>query len=198
MTPTAMCIFLAMVSGLEAFAQGISSPPPDDAHDGFFTLGTQPQTSGVAGSMTGAAHGLVNFEGLLARSDGDTLSIELPDERVMRFQLNPKTGYTPDGNTGRLAAFRIADVVSVQAEVKARGYFVARSVRFVRRPSMEEQAETLQCPEVTYREEENIIGGAAVDPEHDNRKLSLVAKPGAIAVNAGATGAAGAEGNDLI
>jgi hypothetical protein len=165
MTRTATWIFLAMVSGVEAFAQVISDQSPDEGpfSGGIFSPIRSPESSGQSPSSLGiSSRGIVNFEGLLARSDGDTLSIELPDERVMRFQLNERTRYVPDGPSGRLAAFRITDVVSVQAQAESEGYFLARSVRFVRNPSPAEQAEILQCPEVNYRWEENVIGSATV------------------------------------
>jgi len=189
MTRTGTWIFLALVSALEAFAQAISDQPAKEApfSGGSFTSG-------------GAAvpRGAVNFEGLLARSDGSTLSIELPDERVIRFQLNERTLYLPESSPGRLAAFHITDVVSVEAEAKGQGYFLARRVRFIRKPSPAEQSEILQCPEVGYRWEENVIDSAMVDPDRDSRKLSLVAKPDAILASAEGKPALGDLGGDLI
>jgi hypothetical protein len=175
MRRTATWMFLAIVSGVEAFAQVISDHGSDEAPSGA-----------------------VKFEGALARADGQTLSIELPDERVIRFQLNDQTRYMPDGPSGRLAAFRIADVVSVQAESSGNGLFVARSVRFVRKPSAAEQAEVLQSPEMYYRPDENAIEGAAVDPQGDNRRLSLVAKPEPILERAEDKAEPGAAGDDLL
>ena len=207
MTRTAISIALAMVSGLEAFAQVAASQSPDEGSSsgGFFTLGVSPTASGLslgssAGSSAGptgsSARNVVNFQGLLARSDGKTLSIELEDERVIRFRLNERTLYTPDGPPGRLAAFRITDVVSVEAAVERKGNYLARSVRFVRKPSPAEQAEVLQCPEVNYQWEENVIDSATVDPGRESRKLSLVAKPGAIPESTGDQAAPGAAGDD--
>src|ERR1700689_1215664 len=180
MTRTATWFFLAMASALEAFAQVISDQSAKETpfSGGVFVSGVP---SGPNGESPGvSSSGVVNFEGLLARSDGSTLSIELPDQRVIRFQLNQWTRYSPESPPGRLAAFRITDVVSGEAEAKNQGYFLARSVRFVRKPSPAEQSEILQCPEVAYRWEENVIDGAPVDPDRDSRKLSLVAKPNAI------------------
>jgi hypothetical protein len=201
MTRTATWIFLGMVSGVGAFAQVISDHAADEAPAsiGLSLPGlSSPLTGPPAGSSPGASRGVVNFEGLLVRSDGDTLSIELPDERVLRFQLDPRTRYIPDGPQARLAAFRIADVVLVEAATEAKGYFLARSVRFIRKPSPAEQAEVLQCPEMTYRWEENAIGGATLDPAEDSRKLSLVGKPEALVEPAADGPTPGADGDDLI
>jgi hypothetical protein len=183
MTRTVAWIFLAMLSGMEGFAQAVSDPPP-----------------GALDSLADAARSRKpsNFEGLLARSDGNTLSIELADGRVMRFQLDAHTRYAPDGPAERLAAFRIADVVSVEAAITTRGYFPARSVRFVRRASAAEQAEVLQCPEANYRVDDNVIGSVTLDPEQDSRKLSLMAKPAPILESTGAPLTPGAVGDDLI
>jgi hypothetical protein len=178
-TTTVVWIFVALVSGLEAFAQVTDDTPPG----GFFTPGPIPIGPAVATPLSGtggSSRGAASFEGLLARSDGDTLSIELPDERVMRFQLKPQTRYLPDGPAAHLAAFRIADVVSVEAISEARGYFTARSVRFLRKATLAEQAELLQSPEVNYRWENNVIDSAAIDSKQDTRKLSLVGKPAAL------------------
>jgi hypothetical protein len=177
MTRTATWIFLAIFSTLEGFAQVISDQSAKETpfSGGVFITGIPPGPNRE--SPSGSASGVVNFEGLLARSDGSTLSIELPDQRVIRFQLNERTRYSPESSPGRLAAFRITDVVSVEAEARNPGYFLARSVRFVRKPTPAEQSEILQCPEVAYRWEENVIDGATVDPDRDSRKLSLVDKP---------------------
>jgi len=196
-TTTVVWIFLAIVSCLEAFAQ-VSDEPASPG--GFFTPGPFPVGPAVATPLSGAgvsSRGAAKFEGLLARSDGDTLSIELPDERVMRFQLNQQTHYLPDGPAGRLGAFRIADVVSVEAATEPRGYFTARSVRFLRKPTPGEQAELLQCPEINYRWENNVIDSAMMDSKHDSRKLSLVAKPEALVEPASNKLPAG-DGDDLI
>jgi hypothetical protein len=194
MTRIAIWMFLALLCGVEAFAQVIPDHAPAQAPSsgGFFTLG--------AGSEKphGSSHGVVKFEGVLARADGETLSIELPDERVIRFQVNDRTQYAPDGPSQRLAAFRMTDVMSVEAEARDNASLLARSVRFVRKPSAAEQAEVLQCPEMHYRWEENVIEGARVDPERDNRKLSLVAKPEAILESAADKAAPGPVGGDLI
>ncbi|MGP0072323.1 MAG: hypothetical protein ACLPWF_10355 [Bryobacteraceae bacterium] len=179
MTRAATWIFLAMGFGAGACAQ-VKSDPSAEPPDGFtLTMGTA-----TLSSSSSSTHKLVRFEGLLARSDGQTLSIELPDERVMRFRLDAKTRYSPEGTSGRLAGFRTADVVEVKAEPAERGYFLAHSVAFIRRPSAEEQAEVLQCPELNYRREENVIESVSIDPARDNRRLSLVAKPDAMPASA--------------
>jgi hypothetical protein len=186
-TRTTTCIFFALVSGVETFAQVRSDQPLDQTR-----------------SSDGSARKLVSFEGLLARSDGDTLSIELADQRVMRFKLDTKTRYLPDDPAGRLAAFRVTDVVEVKADVAEKGYSLARSVRFVRRPTADEETEILQSPEVNYHQEDNVISSAPLDPARDTRKLSLVAKPNPISTiselqsrNSKSAPGAGVEG-DLI
>lgn len=179
-THTATWVFLAVLSGSAAFPQVI----PDQSSEVPFSIGINGplgSASFPARHSTGySGRSEVTFEGLLARSDGETLSVELADERVIRFQLSALTRYVPDGTSGRLSAFRIADIVSVQADVKDETNILAHSVKFVRRPSEAEQAEVLQSPEIDYRWEHNVIGNATVDPAQDNRKLSLVAKPVAI------------------
>jgi hypothetical protein len=195
MTRTATWIFLAMVSGSEAFAQAVSNQSSDETPAAGAVFKVGPTSGQLSGS---SPKGAEKFEGVLARSDGQTLSIELQDERVIRFQLNEHTRYAPDGPEGRLAAFRIADVVSVQAEADSKGYFVARSVRFVRKPSAAEQADVLQCPEMNYRVDDNVIEGATVDPRRDNRKLSLVAKPAPILESVEDKASPGAASDDLI
>ncbi len=194
MTRTVTWIFLAILSGLEAFAQTSSEPSIDATPRMTINgLAVEPSTS-----PAGSPRGDMKYEGVLARSDGDTLSIALPDGRVMRFQLNGRTRYAPDGATGRLFAFHIADVVSVEAAASSRGYFPAYSVWFVRKPSAAEQADVLQCPEVNYRSEENVIENATVDSEHDSRKLNLLAKPAAILETTGTLRTPAALGDDLI
>lgn len=194
MTRTATWIFLAAVSVSQALPQAIS----DQSSDNHFSISIGGSSLSSGQSLGSSDHAMVKFEGLLARSDGDTLSIELPDERVIRFQLNQLTRYTPNGPAGRLAAFRVADVVSVQAEVKGEGYLLARSVQFVRKPSAKEQAEVLQCPEVSYRWEENVIDSAIVDPVADSRRLSLVAKPAALLESAETKVSRADAGEELI
>lgn len=77
----------------------------------------------------------VTLEGLLARSDGDTLSIELSDQRVVRFQLKEKTRFKADGGAEDLTAFRASDFIEVDAEVDGQGFLDARSARFIRKSS---------------------------------------------------------------
>jgi hypothetical protein len=203
MTRTVVWIFLPVLSSLEALAQTVSDRPTEDAPPsrGIFMQGRSPESAGPLGSLADPARASrkpMNFEGPLARSDGDTLSIELEDGRVMRFQLDEHTRYAPEGPAGRLAAFRIADVVSVEAATASKGYFLARSVHFVRKASAAEQADLLQCPEVNYRVDENVIGNVTLKPKQDSRKLSLMAKPAPILETTGALQTPGAVGDDLI
>jgi len=191
------CLFLALVSGFEALPQAGPVQTPESS----LRIGISGPTGSLSspGQSTGfPKHGEAKFEGLLARSDGRTLSIELPDERILRFQLNESTRYLPEGATGGLAAFRIADVVSIQAQVRDGSDFVARIVQFVRNPTTAEQAEVLQCPEVDYESDHNVVGNAAVDPAQDNRKLSLVSKPVAISEGFSDNPAPAEGGDDLI
>jgi hypothetical protein len=189
-TRAATWMFLAAVFGGEAFSQVASDTTVTERSSslGGFTLGGSSMTGLGSGGSSGAAHKIVRFEGLLAHADGLTLSIELADQRVMRFRLDAKTRYLPKGGAGKLSDFRLADVVEVKAESADRGYFSARSVAFLRVPAPEEIAEVLQSPEVGYRQEENVIESISVDPDHDTRKLSLVAKPEALAVSANLEG----------
>lgn len=191
-------VFLAVMSGFSAFPQ----VAPDQASDVPFSTGVG--INGPLGSFSSPGHsrgyaqrGETNFEGLLVRSDGETLSVELADGRVMRLQVNQSTRYLPDAPSAVLSAFRIADVVSVQAEVRDETTILARTVRFVRKPSPAEQAEVLQSPEVDYRWEHDVIGDATVDPAQDSRKLTLVAKP--VAISDGfSDNRTSAGGDDLI
>jgi hypothetical protein len=174
-------IFLATLSDMEAFAQAVPTSDNTPQLDGIFLQGRSQRTLGSAqGSDLGRSGRKETFEGLLARADANTLSIELPDGRVMRFQLDEHTRFLPNGQPGPLTGFHIADVASVEATADTKGYFLARSVRFVRKPSAAEQADVLQCPETSYRVEENVIGNVEVDPEQDSRKLGLMAKPAAL------------------
>jgi hypothetical protein len=201
MARSAIWIFLAMASGLALSAQVTSDHGSDESpvSGATVTLGGLSTTpSGPSAGSSRGSRGAFNFEGVLARSDGQTLSIELADERVMRFQLNQRTRYVPDGQPGSLSAFRITDVVSVEAVEESKGHFLARTVRFVRKPSPAEQADVFQSPEMNYRPEDNVIGNAPVDTGQDSRKLSLVAKPAAILEPAGDKPAPGTAGDNLI
>lgn len=131
----------------------------------------------------------IRFQGALARSDGQTLSIQLHDTRIVRFRLNPDTRYSSAGTAvsarTSLAAFRVADFVEVKAEAVDHGYLLARSVVFLRKASAEEQAQVLESPEFNYRREQNVIAGGSIDPLRDPRRLSPAAKPGALPARAG-------------
>jgi hypothetical protein len=181
MTRAKTGILLGVFAAAEAFAQVASDPAAERTQPaaGLTTgLGTFGSSSG---SPSGSpSHNAVRFEGLLARSDGQTLSIELADKRVIRFRVDAKTRYLRNGAAERLAAFRIADVVEVKADPGERGYFLARSLSFLRRPSADEQAEVLESPELNYRQEQNVIESITIDPAADTRRLRLVAKPEAI------------------
>lgn len=138
----------------------------------------------VASALDSASQRPGNFEGVLARSDGQTLSIQLHDTRIVRFRLDGSTRYAPAGGSATLAAFRIADFVEVKAEPVDQGYLLARTVTFLRKASAEEEGEVLESPELNYRREENAIASASLDAAQDTRRLSLVAKPDALAPRA--------------
>jgi hypothetical protein len=121
----------------------------------------------------------VRLEGLLARTDGETLSIELHDERVVRFRLDEKTRYQPETPPDDLRSFRVADFIEVQSEVDGGGFLRARFVHFLRTPSGGEKAEVFQNPEMIHRWRQNELGGTAA-PDDDDRRLSAIEKPGAI------------------
>jgi len=168
MSRAAICIFLATAFSFEAYAQLIFRRP-------------SPQDPTSPGSSSGLARDRFDFEGLSARSDGETLSVELRDQRVIRFRLDERTRYKPERPPENLTSFRMTDFVGVEAEVDAKGYLVARSVRFIRRASPEEQAEILQSPELLQPGRENVLDSGGVDLPGDDRRLNLVAKPKAIA-----------------
>lgn len=134
----------------------------------------------VASAADSTLQKAIRFEGVLARSDGQTLSIQLHDRRIVRFRLDADTRYSAAGARARLAAFRMADFVEVKAEAVDHGYLLARSVTFRRKASAEEEAEVLESPELDYRREENVIGSASLDRVQDARRLRLVAKPDAL------------------
>jgi hypothetical protein len=119
----------------------------------------------------------VNLEGLLIRSDGETLSIELPDQCVIRFQLRERTRYKLEGPREDLTSFHMADVVKVESEVDGKGYLVARSVGFVRAASLQEKQEILQSPELRQLWAKNLLRNDGMDLP--NRSLSIAPKPNA-------------------
>ena len=170
MSPAAARIFFAMVPAVELFAQATDSRP------------SAQRLVSLAWPF-GPPHSSVHFEGLLVRSDGETFSIELRDERVIRFRLDSGTQYKPSGTLESLAGFHMADVVAVESEVDSKGYLTAHSVRFVRSAMASEKAKILQCPELWQRWRANVIGTILNDPALDTRKLSLVAKPGGMEID---------------
>jgi len=84
---------------------------------------------------------------MLAHSDGETLSIELPDQRDVRFLLNDQTRYKPERGPDQLSEFYVTDVVRVDSEV------------------------------VMQRWRASVLRGQSVDVAQDDRRLSLVAAP---------------------
>ena len=167
MSQGATWIFLAIAFNFAAFAQA-----PGGLASVF--------TPASPGWPFGPPHRHVRLEGVLECSDGETLSVELHDQRVIRFRLDERTRYKPDAPPEQLSSFHAADVVAVEAEVDGKGYLVAHTVRFVRTGSPAEKAKILQSPEVLQRWRENLIGANGIDPAADDRKLSQVAKPKAI------------------
>src|SRR5258708_3972254 len=112
----------------------------------------------------------VSFEGILARSDGQTLSIELHDQRIIRFQLDDRTRYKPNGMPESLTTFHVTDVIAVESEVDGKGDLVAHSVGFIRRASPEEQAEIFRNPEIMHRWGENELCSTSMDSSGDDRR----------------------------
>jgi hypothetical protein len=174
-------IVLAMSAGSAALAQVPSDQSKEPIEPAAGVTITGFGSFGTAGASSGlGSHKIGRFEGLLARADGQTLSIALADQRVIRFRLDSKTRYLREGAAARLSGFRIADFVEVKADEAEHGYSLARSVSFLRKPTAGEEAEILQSPEVNYRHEENVIESIDIDPAKDTRRLSLVAKPDAL------------------
>jgi len=128
----------------------------------------------------GPPHRRVMLTGVLTRADFETLGIELPDQQIIRFRVDEKTQYKPNGTPEKLTTFRVSDVVSVDAEVDSKGYLLARSVRFARRASADEQAEIFHSPELMQKWSDNVLAPNADEHSGDDRRLSAVAKPNAI------------------
>lgn len=189
-------LLLLSVSSAAAFGQVTSDDSGNDHFSFGVGIGGPIRTSQSSDSQS-SDHGPVNFEGVLARADREILSIELRDTRIIRFQIDDKTQYTRDGSDERLSAFHVGDFVEVRADVKNDGYFVARTVHYMRKPTSAEQAEVLQSPEMNYRADDNVIGDAAEDNALETRKLSLVSKPPAI-IALGGKATASASADDLI
>jgi hypothetical protein len=170
---TAIC--LIFVLALDGFAQATLGSPEEQ-----ITIGrpaAQSQTPASPGWPFGRPHTRVKLEGLLIRSDGETLSIELADQRVIRFRLNAKTSYFLDAKPGNLTGFHMTDFVQVDSEVESKGLLLARSVRFVRKASPDEQSEIFQSPELLARWRANVLAGTSLDPAREDRKLISVTKP---------------------
>ena len=178
MPPTAASIFLTVLFALDAFAQITLGPPAGPITIG--RLSRPPQTPASPGWPFGQPHTRLTMEGLLICSDGDKLSLELPDQRVIRLQLDDKTRYFPEGQPESLACFHMTDFVQVEAEVSSKDLLTAQSVRFIRKASPDEQAEVFQSPELLQRWRANVLASRELDPSVDDRKLSLVSKPAAM------------------
>jgi hypothetical protein len=161
--------------GLSAFAQVVVSPPPEEFTFGGLSTGSHKPLS--AAYPLGMPHSKLALEGWMVCSDGKSLSIELSDQRVIRFELEAKIQYFPERGSPSLASFRMADLVRVDAEIDSRGLVLARSVRFLRRPTAAEQEEVSQSPEVMQAWHGNVLAGRDLDAAADDRKLSLVSKP---------------------
>ena len=179
MSRVAAVVFLTVVIGLRASAQTIF-----DSSAGEITMGgpsTRSQAPASPEYPLGQPHARAKVLGFLVRSDGETLSVELPDQRVVRFQLESRTRYFPEFTPESLASFHMTDYVQVESEVDDKGSLVAHSVRFIRKASPGEQAEIFQSPELLIRWRANVLASRSPDPAADDRKLSLVGKPEAIA-----------------
>ena len=177
--PTAFAqAILTVLFGVSVFAQVVVHPPSEQISIGGLSVGTRVPSS--PSWPFGLPHTRLAMEGLLAWSDGKMLSIELGDQRLIRFYLDDKTRYFPETASGLLASFHMTDFVRVESEVDNKG-LLARSVRFLRRASPEEQAEIQQSPEVLQPLHVNLLIGSTVDPGADDRRLTLVNKPKPIA-----------------
>lgn len=161
--------------GLSAFSQVAVSPPQEEFTFGGLATGNHKPTS--TAYPLGMPHSKVVFEGSLVSSDGKFLSVELPDQRIIRFQLEAKTQYLPERGSPLLSSFRMADFVRVDGEIDLKGLVTARSVRFLRQPVAAEQQEVSQSPEVMQAWHGNVLAGRDLDENADDRKLSLVSKP---------------------
>src|SRR5579862_7514914 len=91
-------IFLAAFAGILGFGQIVSNPSTEQGpFSGGIFLGKPPESGGSGLSSNPGPDPIRSFsgkkekfEGLLARSDEITLSVQLADERVIRFQLDPR------------------------------------------------------------------------------------------------------------
>jgi hypothetical protein len=178
MTIAAALSILTTCYGFNTFAQVVVDNPAERITVGGLPLGNRVSTS--PGWPFGLPHTPVALEGVLAWSDGDTLSMELPDQRIIRFQLDAKTRYFPEAGAGVADSFHMTDFVRVEAEVDNKG-LRARSVRFLRKASVAERGEILQSPEVMQPGHANLLGDRDLDPAADDRRLTLVSKPQPIA-----------------
>lgn len=174
---TALSILTACY-GFNTFAQVVVDTPSERITVGGLPLGNR--ASGSPAWPFGLPHTRVALEGVLAWSDGNKLSMELPDQRIIRFQLDAKTRYFPEAGAGVSDSFHMTDFVRVEAEVDDKD-LRARSVRFLRRASVAEREEILQSPEIMQPGHANLLGDRALDPATDDRRLTLVSKPEAIA-----------------
>ncbi len=158
-----------------AFSQVVVSTPPEEFTFGGLSTGNHKPAS--TAYPLGMPHSKLALEGWMVCSDGKSLSIELSDQRVIRFQLDSKTQYLPERGSPSLASFRMADFVRIEGRIDDKGLVTAQSVRFLRRPATAEQLEVSQSPEVMQAWRENVLAGRDLDEAADDRKLSLVSKP---------------------
>jgi hypothetical protein len=166
-------IFLATAWGAAAFAQTALDSP-----NSHITLGRiSAPTLASPGWPFGSPGSRFTLEGLLARSDRETLSIKLHDQRVIRFRLDEHTRYKPEGLPEKLSTFHITEFVTVESEVDSKGYLKARFVQFIRRASPEEKKEVLENPEFMQRWRENVLKSDGIDLPEDDRRLSRIVKP---------------------
>lgn len=161
--------------GLSAFAQVVVSTPPEEFTFGGLSTGNHKPAS--TAYPLGMPHSKLALEGWMVCSDGKSLSMELADQRLIRFELEAKTQYFPERGSPSLASFRMADFVRVDGEIDVKGLVLAKSVRFLRRPTTAEQEEVSQSPELMQAWHENVLAGRDLDEAADDRKLSLVSKP---------------------
>lgn len=160
---------------LSAFAQVVVSPPPEEFTFGGLSAGSHKPVS--TAYPLGMPQSKLDLEGWMVWSDGKSLSVELSDERIIRFELDAKTRYFPERGAPSLASFHMADLVRVTGEIDVKALAIARSVWFLRPPSTAEQEEVSQSPEVMQAWRGNVLAGRDLDAAADDRRLSLVSKP---------------------
>jgi hypothetical protein len=119
----------------------------------------------------GAAGTRFSFTGAVVRRDERYFVILLGDKRILRLRITPQTTADKSGKAVDLDAYLVADVVQVEVVSDGRDYLDAARVRFVKAGTPKERADIVQHPEWRLG---NSVGIPVVDPNNDDRKLSVV------------------------